>query len=394
MLGRLRAWAARHIVARDALAVAPLVPLCLVHALFAADLGVSPDRTGGPWGMLALTAALLAPLPWRRRSPLAVFAVTASVSFLQWLWTATLLPADLAVLIALYAVAAGCATRWALAAGAVAELGIALVVLRPGESAFVLAKEWAAFSVFVVAVWIAGRYVRTHRRYAESLRARAEQAERERDQRAVIAAAAERTRIARELHDVVAHNMSAIVIHADGARLAFDSDPEEARRSLQTISTTGRRGLTEMRRLVGVLRDGAPTGEPHSPQPDLTRLEELVEQARASGLPTAFTLSGTPSDLSEGEQLVIYRIVQEALTNALKHGGPGTRATVAIAFGADGVTVDVADDGRGRPALETEGGHGLVGMRERAALYGGTVEAGPGEDGGYRVLARIPAGGP
>ncbi|MGJ6961060.1 sensor histidine kinase [Streptosporangium sp. G11] len=392
MFGGSRALGARHRALKDVLVLGPLVLLCLVQVIYHGDPSAPGPGTGGFWGVLALVAVLLAPLLWRRRHPLAVFAITASVSFAQWAASVDMVAANSAVLIAMYGVASRRRLRWAIAAGAVAQLGILLVVFRPNESAFVLAKEYAAFSVFVIAIWIAGIYANTHRRYVESLVERAEQAERERDQRALIAATAERVRIARELHDVVAHNVSVIVIHADGAGYAIESDPERARQALGTISTTGRRALAEMRRLVGVLRDDTGAEESHSPQPDLARLGELVEQARASGLPTELAVSGTPRDLPEGEQLVIYRIVQEALTNTLKHGGPGTRATVEVGFGHDEIKLMIADDGQGASTLRIEGGHGLAGMRERAAIYGGTIRAEPRAGGGFQVLARIPTG--
>ncbi|MEU4829475.1 sensor histidine kinase [Streptosporangium sp. NPDC023615] len=387
MLSRPRARVALPGPIRDVLVIAPTTLLCLIQVIQQDGQGV---RTGGLWGGLVLVAALMAPLPWRRRYPLTVFALTASVSFVQWAAGLDMIAANIAVLVAMYGVASRRRLRWAIAAGAVAEFGILLVVLRPDGAVPVLIREYAAFSVFVVAIWIAGIGANTRRRYVESLVERAEQAERERDQQAIITAAAERVRIARELHDVVAHDMSVIVIHADGAGYALDSDPELAREALRTISATGRRGLAEMRRLVGVLRDDTGTAEPHAPQPGLARLDELVERSRTSGLPTGLAVRGTPRELPEGEQLVIYRIVQEALTNSLKHGGPGTRATVEVAFGREEVELEIADDGRGAAVPGIAGGHGLVGMRERAAVYGGTVSAAPRPGGGFRVLARIP----
>lgn len=374
---------------QDTLVIAPLVLCCLIQVRYFSAPG---SRTGGPWVTPALHAALLIPLLWRRRHPLTVFAIAALVSFIQWVAGFGLLAANSAVLVAMYGVAAHCRLRWATVAGAIAELGIALLVLRPNGSGSVLAKEYAAFSVFVIAIWIAGIYANTRRRYVHSLVERAKQAERERGQEALITAAAERVRIARELHDVVAHNVSVIVLHADGAGYAIHSEPELAAQALQTISTTARRALAEMRRLVGVLREETGAQEPHSPQPGLARLGELVEQTRASGLPTEFTVHGTSPPLPEGQQLVIYRIVQEALTNTLKHGGPGTRASVEVAFGHDEIKLEIADDGQGAPALQVVGGHGLAGMRERAALYGGTLQAAPRIGGGFHVSVRMPVG--
>lgn len=383
----------------DALALVPLALLCLA---LLNSVGPGLDV----WGTVALTVALVTPLFWRRRHPLPVFVITALMSFLQWTagiqWAPGLpvIPADVAVLIAMYGVAARCTLRWAIATAAVAELGILLIIiwpngpmgtlLGPGGTPETVLRGLAFFSALVVAIWVSGIYANTRRRYVESLVDRAEQAERERDQQAVITVAAERARIARELHDVVAHNVSVIVVHADGAGYAIDGNPEQARQAIQTISTTGRRALTEMRRLVGVLRDDASGEESHAPQPGLAQLGELIENARASGLPTEFATYGTPRDLPEGAQLVIYRIVQEALTNTLKHGGPGTRATVEIGFDTDEIKLKIADDGRGASTLHVQGGHGLIGMRERVAMYGGAVKAAPKIGGGFHVFARIP----
>ncbi|WP_308164690.1 sensor histidine kinase [Nonomuraea sediminis] len=367
---------ARH---QDALVIALLALCCVIQIRY-----FSP-AVGDPWAMLTLHAALLVPLARRRRHPVAVFAVVALASLAGWLAGFGLLAANGAVLIAMYGVAARSRLRWAIAAGAVAELGIALLVLRPDESLVVLAKEYAAFSVFVVAIWIAGIQAGTRRRYVHSLVERARQ-------QALITAAAERARIARELHDVVAHDVSVIVLHADGAGYALHTEPDLAAQALQTISATGRQALAEMRRLVGVLRDDTGTHEPHAPQPGLAALGDLVDQIRTAGLPTDLTLHGPARPLPEGLQLAIYRIVQEALTNALKHGGPGTRATVEVDLRPEEIRLDIADDGRGAPALQVTGGHGLAGMRERAALYGGDLHAGPLPGGGFHVSVRMPAG--
>ncbi|MEZ0074009.1 signal transduction histidine kinase [Planotetraspora sp. GP83] len=388
VFGRLRAWSRRHSKLVDALVVSPLVLFCL--------LTLDVYKSGPPFGRyigipatLVLSAALITPLLWRRNRPREVFAVVALVCFAQWVADVTLLPADFAVMIAMYGVAARCTARWAVAAGLVAEFGLLLAVLRWDFSQL---DAFPSMSVFVIAIWLAGIYANTRRRYVESLVERAERAERERDQQARIAAAAERARIARELHDVVAHNVSVMVVQADGAGFAIDSDPEQARRAVQAISTTGRQALAEMRRLVGVLRQDAAGGEEYAPQPGVAQLGDLVRQVSDSGLPIGFTVSGTPCALPEGEQLAIYRIVQEALTNTLKHGGPGVRAEVDVHYGRGEIVLRVADDGRGASAPWVEGGHGLVGMRERASMYGGTVEAAPRTGGGFQVVARIPVG--
>ncbi|TQS28739.1 sensor histidine kinase [Microbispora sp. KK1-11] len=390
VFGRLRAWTRRHSKLVDALTVSPLALFSLITVEAFSRTGSVGARQVGVPGLLLLSAALIIPLTWRRDHPREVFAVVAVVSFVQWLLDVVVLPANIAVLVAVYGVASRCTLRWALAAGAVAELGLLLAMLRWSPDA---GQAWPSSSAFIVAVWIAGIYANTRRRYVEGLVERAERAERERDQQARIAAAAERARIARELHDVVAHNVSVMVVQADGAGYAIDGDPEQARRAMQAISATGRQALAEMRRLVGVLRqDAGSPAEEYAPQPGVAQLGDLIRQVRDSGLPTEFTVSGTARTLPEGEQLAVYRIVQEGLTNALKHGGPGTRAWVEMTYGRGELELRISDDGRGAAAPRLVGGHGLIGMRERAAMYGGSVEAAPRPGGGFRVVVRIPVG--
>ncbi|MFC6073726.1 sensor histidine kinase [Microbispora bryophytorum] len=390
MFGRMRAWTRRHSKLVDTLTVSPLVLLSLISVeVFSRSSPFGARQVGVP-GLLLLSAALIVPLVWRRDHPREVFAVVAAVSLVQWLLNVVVLPANIAVLVALYNVVSRRTLRWALAAGAVAEFGLLLAMIRWTPEA---GRAWLSSSAFIVAVWLAGIYANTRRRYVEGLVERAERAERERDQQARIAASAERARIARELHDVVAHNVSVMVVQADGAGYAIDGDPEQARRALQAISATGRQALTEMRRLVGVLRqDAGSPAEEYAPQPGVAQLGDLIGQVRDSGLPTEFTVSGTAPTLPEGEQLAVYRIVQEALTNVLKHGGPGARAWVEMTYGGGEIELRISDDGRGAAAPRLVGGHGLIGMRERAAMYGGSVQAAPRPGGGFRVVVRIPAG--
>jgi signal transduction histidine kinase len=336
----------------------------------------------GVTGYVILSILLLAPLFWRDR-PIAAFAAVSLISFGQWLVEVQPLPANLAVLVALWAVAYRCSFRWSVAAGLVAELGVFLALVNWKTPTLGM---FFSCSIFVVTVWLTGLYASTRRRYLEGLEERAERAERERDQQARMAAAAERARIARELHDVVAHNVSVMVVQADGAGFALDSDPEEARQAVRNISKTGRAALAEMRRLVGVLRDEAGHTD-YTPQPGLDQLEELV---RGSAVPARLRVAGAPAELPEGQQLAIYRIVQEALTNALKHGGPGVHALVEIEYSGPELVVRVTDDGRGVAAPRSPDGHGLIGMRERVGMYGGAVWAGPRPGGGFQVLARLP----
>lgn len=246
--------------------------------------------------------------------------------------------------------------------------------------------NWTALG-FVTAVLAAtvllGVTVSTRQAYLAGLEERARRLERERDQQAQLAAAAERARIARDMHDIVAHNLAVIVALADGAALTATAAPERAADTMHKVSATGRQALGEMRRLLGVLRD---EDAGRAPQPGLGKLDALVEQVRAAGMRVALTTEGVPGAWGPGAGLAIYRIVQEALTNALKHAGPEASAHVRLRYRDDGADLEISDDGAYRPATSAPAdGHGLTGMTERAAAYGGHLEAGPRAGGGWRV---------
>jgi len=338
---------------------------------------------------LLFNLVLIMPLIWRRTWPRAVFAFVALAAFGQWIAEITFVTGDLAVLAALYTVAAESVFGWAVAAGLVVEFGALLEVWQQWHTAHQRRGPLLFLACLIAGIWILGIYIHTRRDYLRSLEEKAARLERERDNQVRIAMAAERARIARELHDVVAHNVSVIVVQADGATYAIDTDTERAKRALETISSTGRQALSEMRRLLGVLRDGEDSG-PFAPQPGLEQLTELVEHVRESGLPLEFLIDGDPRPLSAGLQLTMFRIVQEALTNTLKHGGVAASARVVLRYGPDEVEIVISDTGRGAEAPNDGHGHGLVGMRERASMYGGTAEAGPLPDGGFQVVARLP----
>jgi signal transduction histidine kinase len=246
-------------------------------------------------------------------------------------------------------------------------------------------------SLLVGAPWLAGRAVRTRAAHAAELRLRASRLEAERETAAATAVVEERARIARELHDVVAHSISVMTIQAGAARMLLDEDPERAEEPLQRVEDTGRETLAEMRRLLGVLRrDMAHDGL--EPRPTLEHVEALVEHYRRAGLDVGLDIEGRPRALPAGLDLAAYRIVQEALTNTLKHAG-AARARVRLAYVPDGIEVEVVDDGarQPRPRVESRGGgHGLVGMRERVAIYSGRFAAGPRDGGGFRVSATFP----
>ncbi len=340
-----------------------LVDLLLTLVLL--GFGVVGAQGGDRW----IAAALTLPLLWRRRAPFAVFSVIAAVAFGHWLADINL-AADMTLLVAIYTVAAQAPRGRVIAACVILEIGIVLAVARWGEPArlpsFVLLTGMATAAV------VLGLNVRTRRAHMSTLEDRA--------------AAAERARIAREMHDIVAHNLSVMIALADGAGYIAEQDPKRALGAMGQVSDTGRHALDEMRRLLGVLREDEATAL--APQPGLAELEPLLERLREAGLRATLETSGDPVALGAGAELTVYRLVQEALTNTLKHAGADAHATVRLHYDATGVEVEVTDDGEGRSRVPA-GGLGLNGMRERAAVYGGELEAGPAPDGGWRVRTRL-----
>ncbi len=229
--------------------------------------------------------------------------------------------------------------------------------------------------------------MRNRRLYLGELEARAIAAEHERDEEAKRAVADERLRIAQELHDVVAHSMGVIAVQAGVGAHVIDRDPAEAKRSLEAIAGTSRSTLTEIRRLLGVLRDDGAAA--YQPAPGLADLDRLVADLGDAGLPVTVRVEGASGDVPPGVDLTAYRIVQEALTNVLKHAGPA-RAAVTVTYEPDAVRLRITDDGRGVNGATSEGGHGLLGMRERVGVYGGSLSAGPRTGGGFTVVAELP----
>ncbi|CCH32280.1 histidine kinase [Actinosynnema sp. NPDC047251] len=336
---------------------------------------------------LALTAALALPLVWRRRAPLAVFGVVAGAAFVQWLLDVQL-PADIALLVALYTVAANSGRRGTLLAGAVVAVGGLLACLRWATDGAFLAP-FVAVTAMVVAAAVLGVNVRTTRAYLAALEERAERLEQEQEQQARVAVAEERTRITREMHDIVTHNLSVMVALTDAAVYAQHRAPDKATTAMLQISETGRQALTDMRRSLGVLHADEPDAARH-PLPGIAQLEALVDQMCAAGLPTRLEVHGGHAHIPATAQLTVYRLVQEALTNTLKHTRPGTQAEVRVRCSTETVTVDVTDNGSRLPRPgATPPGHGITGMRERAAAYGGTLRAGPLPGGGWGVHTRL-----
>ncbi|AEG45141.1 sensor histidine kinase [Isoptericola variabilis] len=416
------------------------VVLAAFFGLFVVTTSANVFTTGDPWdgrgGIMLWSALLVVPLAWRRTHPVAsavaVYAVALSHMLAGY---PILLPADVAVLVALYAVTVH-GPSWShrvAMASTLAGCLLLTVALAVHSRSMLGLLDALPVSVFcamsALVVWAFALVRRSRRVTLEALRDRARRLEIERDQQAQIATAAERARIAREMHDIVAHSLSIVVAQADGGRYAAASDPDAAVRSLGVISETGRAALADMRRLLGVLRsdDGGtsaavraapegsaaghgPRGEsaarpagaapsvtaPLAPQPDDADVEPLVTQARDAGMQVSLVRVGTPRRLPPGAGLTLHRVCQEALTNVRKHAGPDPRVTVVLRWAERDVELEVSDDGRGAAAADEPGaasdepGYGLLGMRERAAVFGGTVTAGPRPGGGWRVRFTMP----
>ena len=365
-----------------------LTLLALVTALPA----LHRDSTQPGAAEVVVLAISVAPLLVRRIWPLPVFGWILLTAIAAGLWSSSAID-GLALLIALYTVASRQPRREALVCAGLLEVVAVIALLLYANS------RWWFDAIFVSGMVAAalglGLYFAARRAYLAELHDRAERLERERDQQAALAAAAERARIAREMHDIVAHHLTVMTTLAEAAVAASASSPEKATDVMRSVAVTGRRALADTRRLLGVLRErdgtGAGSAEALQPVPDLSQLDALIEQVRSAGLDTALELHGQAPDVPAGVQLAVYRLVQEALTNTLKHGGAGARASVRVSFEPGELRVDVNDDGAGSAATAATGiGGGLPGMRERVRAYGGDVQAGPRQPAGWAVSARLP----
>ena len=336
-------------------------------------------------GWYVFQVALIAPLVWRRTHPSFVFVVIAAVAFVQWLLSYRLI-ADGALLVALYTVAAHQSRVRALAAAAVLEVGVII-----GSASGILADTWIKSLVFlsglVMAALLLGITVRIWNDYLSWLVERTERLELERDQQARLAAAAERARIAREMHDVVAHSIAVMVTLADGAAAVGPTNPAATAETLGEVSATGRQALNDMRRMLGVLR-AEDVDDALAPQPGIEDLPALIARVRSTGLSVELEVEGNTFPFAPTAELTIYRIAQEALTNIMKHAAAASFARVVLRYDRPIVHVSVTDDGRSTSANRA-GGHGIAGMRERAAVFGGTLQAGPGEGGGWVVSTAL-----
>ncbi|MGY1857448.1 sensor histidine kinase [Modestobacter sp. SYSU DS0290] len=383
-LERLAAWLRRHPFAVDS-------ALAALFFLFTTALGAGYAGDAG----LVLGFLLSVPLAWRRRAPVPAAAAVVVLCLIQLLTYSTdLLAADLAALVMVYALAAY-APRWASKAGlAIGLVGAVLAALRYYTGSFdpqSLIIISGSIGVSVVAAWALGDLRRARMLRMTGLEERARLLELEHEQEMRLAAQAERARIAREMHDVVAHSLSVVIAQADGGRYAGQADPAAATEALEQISATGRQALTDMRKLLGVLREG--DGQEFAPQPDVAAIDHLVSDVAASGLDVDLLVEGSPQPIPAGAQLAAYRIVQESLTNVLKHAGPAGKAWVRLHWRPDSLELSVLDDGRGAAAaiaVSDGQGQGLLGMRERAELHGGRLTAGPRHGGGFGVHAVLP----
>ncbi|GAB3442666.1 sensor histidine kinase [Streptomonospora sediminis] len=389
----------------DAAIVAALLASNAVLVAMAAETPAMARLWDNPAAGYTVGTLLALLLFARRYAPLAVLILLTAGGLLAdyaqvMVWGA----ASLGIAVASYSVGRYLPmvrALWGLGLGTAAN--IATTLLSPAQSAPDHGNPWwinqAFYLGWILASWWVGRLVRMRSFHMIELATRAERLERARDAHTRAVLAEERSRIARELHDVVAHHVSVMTVQATAGRRVIERSPERARQTLTEIEGTGRQALAEMRRIVSVLRmpEGDRADTDRGPQPGLAGLTELVQQIRDTGTPVELIAEGTVRDLEPGLELALYRIVQESLTNVLKHAGRNAPATVRVHYGLRAVAITVTDEGgptsEGSSSSPTdEPGHGLVGMRERVALYGGELAAGPRSGGGFEVSARLPLG--
>ncbi|WP_329116167.1 sensor histidine kinase [Streptomyces sp. NBC_01465] len=393
---RLRAWLRVHPLAFDAgLALAVLV--CMVLGSFIDPRG--PDghtfvtRTPEPLSLLLIVIGAGA-LVFRRRAPMAVLAVTCSVTAVELVFAVPPAPVAMSAVIALYSIAARTdrPTTW--------RVGLVTMAVLTGFAMGFSEAPWYSQENLGIFAWTgmaaaAGDAVRSRRAFVDAIRERAERAERTREEEAGRRVAEERLRIARDLHDVVAHHIALVNVQAGVAAHVMDKRPDQAKEALAHVREASRSALNELRATVGLLRQSGDPEAPTEPAPGLAVLDELVDTFRNAGLPVEVARTDAPAGLPAAVDLAAYRIIQEALTNVQKHAGEGAKAEVSVVRVGRSVEVTVLDDGAGAgredaPAPEEGGGHGLIGMRERATALTGSCSAGPRYGGGFRVHAILP----
>lgn len=347
------------------------------------------------FALLIIGSAQTLPLIWRRKHLGFAAAIIVAAHLIQLVVHTDFLPSQISVPIVIYTLAAY-GKRWQSIAGMITGflgaflMSSKLVILGGNWSISGWLISFLGLALTIMVSWTFGDLARTRRIATQTLEDRARRLEIERQQERDLAAADERSHIAREMHDIVAHSLSVIITQADGARYASEHDPEIARETLATISNTGRGSLREMRRLLGVLRNDEEAST--RPLPTLADVEDLLESTRKTGLDIEYQPTGTPRrELPAGAELTAYRAIQEALTNVVKHAGPSARCSVELAWDNRGLKMTISDNGRGAGALgSSDSGQGLRGMQERVSLYDGSVEAAPQNGGGFRVTVFIP----
>jgi signal transduction histidine kinase len=384
----------RHVNAHAVDSVLALAFTAGALATVAGRIGTEDEFRDDDFLGIALLLLQTLPIAARTAAPLAALTVSvAAISLHIGLGYQGVPVGTFAALVIVYTAASLEEFRRALIAGVVTMAGVTIYFAtdRGDPSLFGAVTTYATYA----AGWGLGVYARSRREYAHVIEDRAALLEREREVRAREAVADERARIARELHDIVGHALNVIVIQSGGAQRVLESKPDVAREALSSIESTGRAALTDMERMIGILRATEDSGDGYGPQPGLGNIAELASRVSDAGLPVQVTVEGKPAALPPSVDLSAYRIIQEALTNALKYAGPA-RATVTIRHAADALQLEIVDDGRGtvgeRPVRDG-GGRGLIGMRERVALFGGELDVGPRLEGGFRVHARLPLTG-
>jgi signal transduction histidine kinase len=393
---RILAALRRHALLADVALAAALAGLAVVTALVLVAPRARVEPPAAPV-IVVWAVALAAPLVLRRRWPLAVLAVTTAHFPFYWaVGQVNEIASWLVLGVAVYSAAAYGERRRARWVGGACLLWVAgievLTSLRRGVGPVELVVFVLLDALPFLLGWPLGVLTRRLREYRAALEERNRQLDQEREVNARRAVLEERVRIARELHDVVAHHVSVMGIQAGVARRLFDRDPQEAVAAIGSVQAASRQAIADLQQLIGVLR--REEADDLAPQPSLRRLPELVEHMRQAGLPVELHQQGQPRHLPAGVELSAYRIIQEALTNTVKHAGPA-HAEVTVRYNHGGVEVEVVDDGRGPPPGQpATGGRGLVGMRERVSLYGGHLEVGARSEGGFRVHALLRDGGP
>ena len=347
--------------------------------------GAEPERSYWLFTVLVLAESL--PIAARRRRPLLVLAVAAGALSASLALGLPATAAALGTAVAVYTVVVRCAR--ANAFRLTSACGLAVLASLFVDDGRVSADDFFLYLALFTVPWLVGSRIRRTRDTVAELEERAVRAERERARDAERAAAVERARLARELHDVVSHAVSVAVVQASAAARVLRTKPDKAAEHVAAIESAGRQAMAELRRLLGILRDDGDSPGPLDPQPGVGDLPDLVRRVEGAGLPVRLTVEGEEQPLPASLDLSVYRIVQESLTNSLRHAGPA-RARVLLRYERDYLELAVCDDGRGAPDPPREGGHGLVGMRERVAVFGGTLHTTNRPDGGFEVRVRLP----